>query len=57
MKFIIATMIGLSVSGFCGLMIGYSIGYSDGQFSGRLEGKIEGYSLKTISDINKKFGK
>ena len=41
---IIATTIGLAVSGLCGLIIGYSIGYADGIITGETEGYIEGYN-------------
>ena len=40
---IVATGIGLAVSGLCGLIIGYSVGYADGYADGRIVGKAEGY--------------
>lgn len=48
---IIATTIGLMVSGLCGVIIGYSIGYADGKITGKTEGYLEGYSDKGKADI------
>ena len=48
---IVATGIGLAVSGLCGLIIGYSIGYADGRIAGKTEGYCEGYADKGKADI------
>ena len=48
---IIATTIGLAVSGLCGLIIGYSIGYADGKIVGKTEGYCEGYGDRAKADI------
>lgn len=48
---IIATGIGLAVSGLCGLIIGYSNGYADGRIAGKTEGYLEGYADKGKADI------
>lgn len=48
---IIATGIGLAVSGLCGLIIGYSVGYADGKITGKTEGYVEGYADKGKADI------
>ena len=48
---IIATGIGLAVSGLCGLIIGYSVGYADGRIAGKTEGYLEGYADKGKADI------
>jgi hypothetical protein len=44
MKYVIASTIGLMVSGLCGIIIGYSIGFGDGIIAGETEGYIEGYN-------------
>ena len=44
MKYVIASTIGLMVSGLCGVIIGYSIGYADGIITEETEGYIEGYN-------------
>lgn len=48
---IVATGIGLAVSGLCGLIIGYSVGYADGRIAGKTEGYCEGYADKGKADI------
>ena len=48
---IVATGIGLAVSGLCGLIIGYSVGYADGRIVGKAEGYCEGYADKGKADI------
>ena len=51
MKYVIASTIGLVVSGLCGVIIGYSIGYADGKITGKTEGYIEGHGDKAKADI------
>ena len=48
---IVATGIGLAVSGLCGMIIGYSVGYADGRIAGKTEGYCEGYADKGKEDI------
>ena len=48
---IVATGIGLAVSGLCGMIIGYSVGYADGRIAGKTEGYCEGYADKGKADI------
>ena len=47
---IIASTIGMAVSGLCGLIIGYSIGYADGRIAGKTEGYHEGYADRGKAD-------